>query len=329
MERRLKSRALLGCALSLALSFSLPVRAADDSGRGSSEPAVPTRAYVSNERSSSVTVVDLASNRVIAEWPVGQRPRGIAMTRDGKYLLICVSLDNAVEVRDPHSGALIRTLPSGADPEQFFPSHDGRLLFVANEDNAAATAIDLAAGKVAWQVAVGEEPEGIAQSPDGKWLLVTSEEDNVVAWVDTASHEVVEEMETDARVWVGAEMAGTVHIADVASRSIVKTLTFAPPGVPAYKVMPCGIRFTPDGKTALVALGRADAVAIVDVASATVRGYVAVGERPWHLAIEPDGRRALVANGASDTLSLVDIAAMKVIATIPAGKGPWGVALGN
>ena len=132
-----------------------------------------------------------------------------------------------------------------------------------------------------------------------------------------------------AKVWIAAEMAGTVQIADTANKAIEQTMTFAPPGVPAYKVMPCGIRFTPDGKTAIVALGRADSIAVVDVPTRKVRGYVKVGDRPWHLAITPDGTRAIVANGASDSVSFVDIAAMQVTATIPAGGGPWGVALGR
>jgi YVTN family beta-propeller protein len=122
-------------------------------------------------------------------------------------------------------------------------------------------------------------------------------------------------------------MGGTVHVVDVATRTIEKTLSFAAPGVQAYKVMPCGIRFTPDGKTAIIALGRADMIAIVDVSTTSVRGYVQVGERPWHLAITPDGARAIVANGVSDSLSVVDIASMAVTATIQAGAGPWGVAL--
>ncbi|MGM3062938.1 hypothetical protein ACS2UW_26890, partial [Bacillus cereus group sp. BC318] len=90
--------------------------------------------------------------------------------------------------------------------------------------------------RVAWQVTVGDEPEGVAQSPDGKWLLVTSEEDSTVAWIDLATRTVAEEMETDARprhiefeasgakVWIAAEMAGTVQIADTATKAIEQTL---------------------------------------------------------------------------------------------------------
>ena len=133
-------------------------------------------AYISNERGNSVTVIDLAANTVLATWPVGQRPRGIALSRDGAKIYVAVGTDNAVEVRDRMSGRLITSLPSGQDPEQFWPSRDGHLLYVANEDDAAVTAIDLTKGEVAWQVPVGREPEGVTESPDGKWLVVTSED---------------------------------------------------------------------------------------------------------------------------------------------------------
>jgi YVTN family beta-propeller protein len=92
-------------------------------------------------------------------------------------------------------------------------------------------------------------------------------------------------------------------------------------------VLPCGIRFTPDGRTAVIALGRADSIALVDVASRKVKGYVKTGGRPWHLAITADGTRAVVANGTSDDVAVVDLASATVTARIPAGEGPWGVVL--
>jgi YVTN family beta-propeller protein len=60
------------------------------------------------------------------------------------------------------------------------------------------------------------------------------------------------------------------------------------------------------------------------VATRTVRSYVAVGKRPWHLSISADGTRAYTANGLSDDVSVVDLNAGKVIATVAAGVGPWG-----
>jgi YVTN family beta-propeller protein len=95
--------------------------------------------------------------------------------------------------------------------------------------------------------------------------------------------------------------------------------------VPASKLLPVGVRFTPDQKTALVALGRANHVAIIDRASRRVTALVPVGMRVWHLAISADGSRAYAANGLSDTVSVIDIPSAKVVATVPTGRAPWGV----
>ncbi|WP_436426450.1 hypothetical protein, partial [Enterococcus faecium] len=90
-----------------------------------------------------------------------------------------------------------------------------------------------------------------------------------------------------------------VQILDTTSHAVTKTIAFAPPGVFKDKIMPVGIRFTPDRKQAVVALGRADTLAIVDVASATVTGYIPVGRRVWHSAIDAAGSRVFSANGLS------------------------------
>jgi len=148
--------------------------------------------YVSNERGNSVSVIDAVVGKVVATWPTGGRPRGITLSKDGRYIYLCASADHAVQVIDRATGKLVAELPSGQDPEQFFLSVDGKTLFVANEDDAALTAVDLASRTVAFQVDVGGEPEGVAQSPDGKWVVVTSEEDNLISWIDVAAKRVAD-----------------------------------------------------------------------------------------------------------------------------------------
>ena len=71
MERNLKAIAFTFAAM------ALPQAAL-------AQGTAPWRAYVSNERSSTISVMDVASGTIVAEWPVGKRPRGIALTRDGK-----------------------------------------------------------------------------------------------------------------------------------------------------------------------------------------------------------------------------------------------------
>ncbi len=56
--------------------------------------------YVSNEKGNSLTVIDSATLQVQETVPVGQRPRGIMLTKDGKQLLICASDDDTVQMLD-------------------------------------------------------------------------------------------------------------------------------------------------------------------------------------------------------------------------------------
>ena len=45
-------------------------------------------AYVSNEKSNTVSVIDTDKFQVAKTIKVGQRPRGILLTKDGKFLLV-------------------------------------------------------------------------------------------------------------------------------------------------------------------------------------------------------------------------------------------------
>ena len=88
-----------------------------------------------------------------------------------------------------------------------------------------------------------------------------------------------------------------------------------------------GIRFTKDGKTAFVALSTANRVAVVDVATYEVKGYILVGQRPWHMAISPDGAKLYVANGLTNDMTIVDVATLKPEKSVPVGRLPWGVVI--
>ena len=81
-------------------------------------------AYITNEKDNTVSVIDIKKKKVINTVKVGQRPRGIIMSKDGKLVLICASDDDRVEVRDAKTMKLKYHLPSGPDPELFILSPD-------------------------------------------------------------------------------------------------------------------------------------------------------------------------------------------------------------
>jgi YVTN family beta-propeller protein len=51
-------------------------------------PANAFSAYVSNEKANTVSVIDTGTWTVTKTIKVGQRPRGIEITREGKFVLV-------------------------------------------------------------------------------------------------------------------------------------------------------------------------------------------------------------------------------------------------
>jgi len=63
-------------------------------------PAHAFIAYVSNEKSNTVSVIDTESWTVTKTIKVGQRPRGIDFTRDGKFVMVAVGDDDTIQMID-------------------------------------------------------------------------------------------------------------------------------------------------------------------------------------------------------------------------------------
>ena len=186
-------------------------------------------------------------------------------------------------------------------------------------------------------VDVGEEPEGILVNKDGSLVFVTSEVANMVHVVDTATSEIRANIVAGNRprrfavpaggntLWVTNELSGSVSLIDLDTMKVSGTVEFKPKGFRPEEVTPVGITTTGDGKTAFVAMGRANHVAVVDVASLGVEDYILVGSRAWNTTLNRDESLLFVANGLSDDISIIDVAKRRVIKSVPVGRVPYAV----
>lgn len=302
-------------------------------------PASAYKAYVSNEKSNTVSVIDTDTFTVVKTFKVGRRPRGIALTQDDKFVLVAVGDDDTIQMIDTATGKVTATLPSGPDPELFVLDPTGKILYAANEDDNTVSIIDIKKRARLGQVKVGVEPEGMAISPDGKVLVSTSETTSMAHFIDTATHRIAANVLVDARprfaafksdgseLWVSTEIGGTVSIVDPVKHELKTKVIFAIPGVRREAIQPVGISITKDGKTGFVALGPANRVAVVDGTAHQTKKYLLVGHRVWHMAFIPDEKYLLATNGLSNDVSVIDVASLKVIKSIQVGEQPWGIAV--
>jgi DNA-binding beta-propeller fold protein YncE len=93
---------------------------------------------------------------------------------------------------------------------------------------------------------------------------------------------------------------------------------FPPPSPAQHRSWPERVAVSQDGGTLLVALGLADAAAIVDTHTKAVR-YVSTGSHPYGAAIVPGGRIGLVSNRGPGTVSAIDLASGTKIKDIQVG----------
>src|SRR2546426_1921695 len=244
--------------------------------------------FVSNERSGDVSVIDGATDAVVASFAVGKRPRGIHAAPDGTRVFVMLSgsprmapgvdenrapadkTADGLGVINPVARKLIDRWHVGSDPEQFAIGKDGKFAFIANEDDATASIVDLGSGQSRGKIKVSEEPEGVGVNPANGDVYVTCEEKGEVFVIDPDQQRVIAKIDTGgrprsvaflpdgSRAYVACENGGYLAVTDTRSHKLLSKIQL-PTGS-----LPMGTAISKDGKELYVSTGRGNAVAIID-----------------------------------------------------------------
>jgi YVTN family beta-propeller protein len=310
----------------LAVMLGLPLLAASAANGG------PPLAYVANEGSGSLSIIDTARDTVIGEIPAGKKPRGTVITRDGLTAYVSDQPNNRLLVIDLAQRRVSGDIALGESPEGVGLSPDGRWVVAAIEERHEVVFVDAQLRTKAFVVPVkGKNPEHAVFSPDGALLFVSAEEGDAVDIIDVAARRQVAQVPVGARprgigfspdgrrAYVAAENSSELFIIDVASRSVLKRL---PAGTRAN-----GITVHPDGRQVFISNGGDASVSVLDAQALEIVATIPVGQRPWNMALTPDGRKLYVACGRSHAVSVIDVAQRQRLADITVGKLPWGVAI--
>ena len=107
-------------------------------------------AYVANEKSGTISIIDTAVDQVVGTIKSGGKPRGQAVSADGSTLY--VSESTGLLVIDIANRAVTGKIELGDSPEGVGISADGKSVAVAVEMTNSAAVIDTATGKVIYSV---------------------------------------------------------------------------------------------------------------------------------------------------------------------------------
>jgi YVTN family beta-propeller protein len=358
MVRSIRQMAAAG-AFGLLLAAGAQARQAHHAHRGAAYFA-----YVTNERSGNITIIDGRTYEVVDTVHVGRRPRGIEAGPYGRYLYICLSgspiegppgshhgplpppdkAADGIGVFDIATRSLVRVIRGISDPEKLAVGPRGRRLYVASEDTGHAIVMDIATGRTLASIPIGAEPEGVRVSPDGRYVYFTSETASRVYVVDARTDKLVTSFAVGERprsvafspngrlAYVPGEADASVTIVNARSFTPIKTFYLKASAVfhPLIGIaLPMDTLVSRNGRWLYASTGRGGAVVDVDLRTDRIAHAAMTGRRPWSIALAPNGRQLWAANGPSNTVSVIDTATFKIVATIPCGKGPWGVAVAS
>ncbi len=241
----------------------------------------------------TISVVDLVAMKEVRRFDVSplRRPHGMELA-DGKVYF--TAEPNRIVARyDPASNQVDWLFGTGqASTHMVSVNRDATAIYTANIGGDSITVIERGANPEVWSptvIPVGKGPEGFDVSPDGRELWTAQSRDGGLSIIDLAQKKVV----------------GTIDLRTKRSNRL---------------------KFTPDGRLALVSDLDAGEVLVIDVATRTVTKRIPLGRMVEGILVQPDGARAYVAVTGDNHIAVIDLKTLAVTARIETGRGPDGMA---
>jgi len=133
---------------------------------GASAALAQTRLYVPNILSDNVSVIDPATNSVVATVPVGNFAAAVAVTPNGDFAYVSNLADNTVSVISAATNTVIATVPVGTQPFGLAVTPNGEFVYVASSSSNSVSVIDTATNTVTATIAV-TRAQFVAITPNG------------------------------------------------------------------------------------------------------------------------------------------------------------------
>ncbi|MFI9648094.1 hypothetical protein ACIHAA_17595 [Streptomyces sp. NPDC052040] len=249
----------------------------------------PSRVYVPNTNSDTVTVIDPATYKVIDTFRVGRQPQHVVPSWDLKTLWVNNDLGNSLTPIDPKTGKPGKSV-AVHDPYNLYFTPDGKYAIVMASMDRQLVFRDAHTMKVVKTVPVSCYGVNHADfSVDGRYFIVSCEFSGELLKVDTAKMEVIGQQKLAFR---GA--------------------------------MPQDVKISPDGRKFYIADMVADGLWILDGDTFAKPTFLATGKGAHGLYVSRDSREMYVSNRGEGTISVFDFPKNKLTAKwrLPGGGSP-------
>jgi YVTN family beta-propeller protein len=294
---------------------------------------------VLNKEDATLSIIDPATLKTVAQIPTGEGPHEVVASDDGKMAFVANyggrTPGNSISVMDLVAQKELRRVDLGAlrRPHGMVFA-EGKVWFTA-EQNRLIARYDSSANQIDWLLGIGQNGTHMLLFSKDRSLLFTSNigSDSITAlqrggdpsvWsatnVSVGKGPEGGDISPDGReYWAANSGDGTISIVDTATKKVVQT-------VDIHTKRSNRLKFTLDGKLVLVSDLAGNELIVLDAESRKEIKRLNVGRQPEGVLISPDGAHAYVAVAGEKNVGVLDLKTLEVATRIPTGNGPDGMA---
>ncbi len=272
-------------------------------------------------------IVDLGTEKEIANFPLEQAWSGLAWAANGKRIYVSSGAgyggsdiltydhwdkEGWQEARGGFN--LLGAKKDNSAVSSIVLSADGKILYAVNNSDNHVYLMETYGGRALGRVQTGDHPIAAVLSADGKSLYVANLGGAEVAIVDVAdptSPRVAGKIPTDDHpndlalgsgglLFVSCGHTNNVVTLDVNTKQRLETVSMALGVKAPAGSTPNSLALSPDAKTLYVANADNNTVAVVDVTTrgkSAVQGFIPTGWYPTLVRATRDGKRVLIGSG--------------------------------
>jgi YVTN family beta-propeller protein len=312
----------------------------------------PYLAFVANNQSNSVAVVDLANFRLLATVPVASGPLEVAIRPGSRQVWVTSASGTLSVIRFPDL-TVRHTVRVGASAQSLIFSADGRCAFVLDPADGQIVFLDSEAPKVVGRVRVaapsetgdqgngleapagsgsaGVAPGSLALTPDGKTLVASACAPRRICFVSVESQKILGAADVgnnpgpmvilpdNSKVFVADTGEQKVSAVDVAARQLLAHLETAS--------RPSVLLLKPDGGEIFVLSAPGSTLTIVDAFHDNVEQNLTTGRQPAAAVIRRNQSVLYIANAGDGSVTALDAENREVLSSTHTGTEPRSLAL--
>lgn len=313
--------------------------------------STPKRSLLALSKANhTLSIVDPATLKVIAQIPVGDDPHEVVASSDGKTAYVCIYGGGSkfeLNVIDLVGQKPIKNI----DTRPLFGPHDiafvnGKVWFTA-EGSKSIGRYDPVTGKLDWSMGTGQDrTHMIHVTADNKRIYTTNMTSGTVSiiedtliqpgsgapvnaqprheWIQTVIPTAIGSEGFDvspdgSELWTAASEDGTISIINLAAKKLTKKID-------AKVIGANRLKFTPDGKQVFISSLRSGELTVYDTKSHKEIKRLDLGKGAAGILMDGVSSRALVACSADNYVAVIDLTTLEVTSHLDVGGVPDGLA---